>query len=476
MAGVNEFWTNFTWVAAADLVLKAVAIPAVLVTKKGPTSPVAWCLIILFMPLVGSLLFWIFGYSYLHRPLRRKRRHRTDFRVRFGSRGQDLTLEPQWRMLGHLGWELDDAPPTAGNGVRLFPQTEDAFQAVLKAVDAAEHHIHLEFYIFRADGTGKELLAHLTAKARQGVQVRLLYDSLGGLFLGRSTLSELRDAGGQVSPFLPLNLFRSRLRVNLRNHRKLVVVDGKVAILGGMNIGDEYMGLKECIGPWRDQMVRLEGPAVEAVQRTFVEDWDFTNHELLTGPKYFPEQLPIGSSIVQVLASGPDQDVNVVRELYFAAIASARQRVWMASPYFIPDPGLLDAIHLARHRGVNVRLLMPKYRDHFSSYYASRYYWDDLLAHGVEIYLFNHGMMHAKNMMVDGELGIVGSANLDQRSLHLNFELVSVLYDAGLTAELERSYLEDLERSTLVNASQFRKRPFGTRLAENAFRLFSPIL
>lgn len=473
---MTDFWTHFTWLALLDVAAVAVAIPAVLVTKKGATSPVAWCLVILFLPLLGSLLFWVFGYTYLHRPLHRKRKHRSHFHKHLPLDGQEQNVDASWRSLGRVGWELEEAKLTAGNAVTMYSDPQQAFTAMLDAFRSAQHHIHLEFYIIRGDQTGKRFIAELTEKAKQGVAVRLQYDSLGAFFFGNRAAKELIKAGGQVVPFLPLNLFRSRLRVNLRNHRKLIVVDGKVAFTGGMNIGDEYLGLNKSYGYWRDQMVRVEGPAVDELQSIFVEDWDFSTKQKLTGKAYFPAQPRNGTTVVQVLASGPDQEVNVIREVFFAAISSAQERVRIATPYFVPDVGLLDALHYACYRGVDVRLLMPKCCDHLSTWYASRYYWQDLLTRGVQIYVYTRGMMHSKFMTIDGQVGIVGSANLDQRSLHLNFEAGCVLFDPVQVEVLDSSFEDDLQHAELIDRDAFGKRSFVTRLAENACRLFSPIL
>ncbi|HQR09039.1 MAG TPA: cardiolipin synthase [Gemmatales bacterium] len=473
---MTDFWTHITWLALLDIVAVVIAIPAVLIIKKGATSPVAWCLIILFLPLLGSLLFWIFGYTYLHRPLRRKRKHRSRFRKHPPIDSKEQALDSCWKSLGRVAWELDEARPTSGNAVTLYSDTQEAFTAILDAMRAAQHHIHLEFYIIRDDQAGKEFVALLTEKARQGVKVRLQYDSLGAFFFGHRAVKQLIEAGGQVVPFLPLNLFRSRLRVNLRNHRKIIVVDGKVAFTGGMNIGDEYLGRSKTFGYWRDQMLRIEGPSVDGLQRIIVEDWDFSAKELLQGDDYFPSQPKPGNALVQVVASGPDQEVNVIREVFFAAITSAQERVWIATPYFVPDEGILDALHYARYKGVEVRLLMPEVCDHFTTWYASRYYWNDVLARGVEVYLYTKGMMHSKFMTIDGEIGIVSSANMDQRSLHLNFEAGCVLYDTNLAKSLEASFEEDMKNARLVDRESFAKRSFGERLAENFCRLFSPIL
>jgi len=473
---LTEFWTDISWLAVLHVVAIVVAIPAVLITKKGATSPIAWCLVILLVPLLGSLLFWVFGYTYLYRPLKRKRRHHRGFRGRLPTGPHGAIVSPEWKHIARIAWELDDSPPSQGNAVKLLPNTVKAFAAMLEAIRSAQHHIHLEFYIVRNDEAGKEFIALLTEKAKQGVQVRFLYDSMGGLYFGRRGIKDLLAAGGQVVPFLPLNLFRSRLRVNLRNHRKIVIVDGKVGFTGGMNLGDEYLGRSKKFGYWRDQMLRLEGPAMAGLQRIFVEDWDFTTKKLLKGADYFPPQTEAGNSVVQVIASGPDQEVNVSREVYMAAIASARERVYISTPYFIPDTGMLDAIRLARYRGAEVRLIMPTISDHFLSHYASRYYWQDILSRGVKLYLYTRGMMHAKYIAVDGQICIVGSANMDPRSLQLNFEAGCVLFDPALTKELEASFEEDMKHAKSMDLAAFNRRSFATKLAENGCRLFSPIL
>jgi cardiolipin synthase len=472
---VAEVLTNITFLAVLNVAAILVGIPAVLTTKKGAISSVAWCLVILFLPLLGSLFFWVFGYNYLHRPLRRLRRHRSAFRIKRAVKHRDEGLDPDHTALAKIAFELDDALPTAGNGVVLYHDTCSAYAAILEAVAAARHHIHLEFYIFRADTVGQELLDLLTRKAREGIEVRLLYDSLGAFFLGRGAVRKLKKAGGKVGPFLPLNLFTSRLRVNLRNHRKVVLVDGKVAFTGGMNIGDEYLG-RTSLGYWRDQMVRVEGPVVSDLQRVFIEDWDFTTGEDLKGASYYPVQNRVGNVLAQVVASGPDQEINVTREVFFAAISSAKERLWISTPYFIPDPGLQDALYWACFRGVDVRLLMPQKGDHYMTMVASRYYWTDLLQRGVKIYLYRKGMMHSKVMTVDGKVGVIGSANMDPRSMFLNFELSTLFFDTAVTGELDTTFETDLQEAVQLDLKTFAKRSYWQRFQENAFRLFSPIL
>ncbi len=476
-----DYWPHFTFLAVVEVILTVAVIAWVLAIKRESTSAVAWCLVVMLVPFLGATLFWFFGYNRVSRPLEKRRLHRLRFRQGQAAKtkaetGEAVAASETWNRMGELAAKVNAFPVSPGNAVTVYHDTQEAFDALLEAVRAARHHVHLEYFIFRNDATGRQLIEELAAKAREGVQVRLLYDAVGGHTLRRRTVRPLLAAGGKVDTFLPMNLLRFSVRINLRNHRKITVVDGRVGFTGGMNIGDEYLGKGPYFGYWRDTFVRLEGPAVADLQRVFVEDWHFTSGELPAGPNFFPDVAAAGDQLVQVVASGPDQDVNSTRQVYFAAILSARERIWIASPYFVPDGGLLDALRLARYRGVEVRLLTLLKPDHFLSFYASRYYWADMLETGVKVYQYAKGMMHSKVLLVDGQWGMVGSANLDNRSMRLNFEINCVLHEPALVADLEQAFRRDVKESVLVDARSFAARSSFARVAENACRLFSPTL
>jgi cardiolipin synthase len=479
-----QYVPHVSGLAVVHAILLCAVIPNILLRKREATVAVAWCLLVLFLPVLGAFFYWVFGSNQLHRRVRRKGSHRASFPLehpppsREATRGASEPNAPPLPVpeLAHLALAVHAFPVSHGNAVTLYHDTTKAFAALLEAIAAARHHVHVEFFILRSDDTGEALLKLLAEKARAGVEVRLLYDSVGALFLKSRTVRPLVEAGGRVRGFLPVNPVRSWVQVNLRNHRKVVVVDGQVGFTGGMNIGDEYLGRSKRFGYWRDTFLRLQGPAVAGLQRIFTEDWDFAAHEALTARAYFPELAAAGDSAVQVVESGPDQALNSVREIYFGAIVAARERLWVASPYFVPDSGLLDALRLARYRGVDVRLLCLMKPDHFLSFWASRYYWSDLLEVGGRVYQYAKGMMHSKIVLVDGRWAMVGSANMDNRSLRLNFEAGCMLHSPALVAELERQYLADLEDSVPVDPAAFAQRPFRVRLTENACRLFSPVL
>jgi cardiolipin synthase len=472
---VSEYWPHLTILTTLDLIAVLVFVPWVVLTKKDASAAVAWCLVVLTLPLFGALLFWAFGNNYLLHRMRHQRFARSLFRERHLA--PVVSEEPTDDTdLGRLAQKLKAFPLVGGNAVTLYHQTQQAFDDLLMAVESARDHVHLEYFILRADATGAQLLDLLTQKAKEGVEVRLLFDAMGSLHLPGRALRPLEQAGGRIAAFLPLNPLRSLVRVNLRNHRKITVVDGKVAFTGGMNIGDEYLGKSKRLGYWRDSFLRVEGPAAGHLQRIFCEDWEFAARETLASSRYFPRLEPAGPAEVQVAASGPDQEVNTIREIYFAAILSARKRLWIASPYVIPDSGIFDALRLASYRGVDVRILSLAHPDHYISYYAGRYFSAELMAAGVAMYQYRKGMMHAKVVLVDGRWALVGSANLDNRSLHLNFEVGCMLPDPGLVANLERAFEQDLNDAVPLDRAALARRTLVGRVLDNACRLLAPTL
>jgi len=470
------FWATIVWI---------------LMTKVESTSAVAWCLIVILVPYFGALFFVMFGYQHVDRPLRRKRKQLEQFRG--GGTGEPLEPVPALNgaapgspclhSLQRVADRVGAHPLTHGNHVDFYHHGPDAFTAMLEAIRSAQHHIHLEFFIVQPDELGRHVLEELTTKANAGVQVRLLYDAMGSHRMRRSLLVPLQEAGGETSVFLPLNPLRRRIQINMRNHRKLLIVDGVVGFTGGLNIGDEYVGKDPYFGYWRDTHLRLRGPGVADLQRVFCEDWDYAAGESLRdgahakiGASYFKTDPGDGPYPVQVIDSGPDRDLKSIREVYFAAILQARKRVWIASPYFVPDAGILDALRLAAYLGVDVRFLGQFQPDKWIPQYAAQYYWNQMLQVGVKVYQYSRGMLHSKVMMIDDDWASVGSANLDNRSLHLNFELNCLIYSEKAVAELAAAFESDLEYAIRLDPKVFARRPFANRLLENACRLMSPVL
>ncbi len=475
---VATFWQDIAgWLVLAGVLVTVGTLLAVMHLKREPMSAIAWSLTVLLMPFFGAFLFLIFGNQHIHRRVLQKRERSKAYKSFTGrADGASAGVPERWGALARLGAHADGFPVTSGNAVRIYSEGVEAFDAMIAAVERAEHHVHAQFFICRPDNAGRRFIDALRGCARRGVEVRFLLDSVGSYNRPSWLLRELTRDGGRVAAFLPII---NPLRVNLRNHRKILVVDGHIGFAGGLNIGDEYLGQHPDFGYWRDTHFRVEGGAVAGLQHTFLEDWYFTTNEALKGGVYFPphprEPAP-GTTLAQVVASGPDADFKAIRETYVAAILRARERVWIASPYFVPDAGFSDALVLAARSGVDVRFLGLFRPDKWLPFLAARYFWTDMLAAGVKVYQYTRGMMHSKFVLVDGEWASVGSANTDNRSLHLNFELNCQFFDPALTRELEAAYLKDLEWSVRIDPDVYASRPLTGRLAENACRLFSPVL
>ena len=447
------------------------------------------------LPLLGIIAFLLFGNQHISRPLKRKRRHKLRYQRPNNPPDYDTNsslLRPPDRQEGQLqgpegetiarglAYRMGGFHVTEGNQVDYYFEGRPAFEAMLQAVREAKHHVHLMFFIFQPDNLGKRFIDALAAKAKEGVEVRLLYDAMGSHRLHQRLLQTLRDAGGKTSVFLPISLLRRRLQINMRNHRKIMVVDGTIGFIGGLNIGDEYCGLNKYFGFWRDTHLRIRGPAVVDLQHIFVEDWSFASEENLPignekGP-YFTAQKVDGAYPLQIIDSGPDRDLKTIREVTFAAIVKARRRIWIASPYFVPDAGLLGALRLAAYNGLDVRLLGQHHPDKWAPQFAARYYWADVLRAGVQVYQYTKGMMHAKVMIIDDEFATVGTANFDNRSMFLNFEANCLLYSPQAVKTLEASFVKDFETAIKLESKNYAKRSLAVRLMENACRLMSPIL
>lgn len=466
-----------TW-ALVLLLFEVGMVVFVLYRKREPSAALGWSLAVLLLPVLGALLFLAVGLNEFPRRLRRKMAHREEFVPRAPGPSEGLAGTPEGHPLEpavRIAMALGEPPPRAGNAVELLPDGAEAFERMFAAIEAARHHIHIEMYIFRQDRLGARLLDLLMRKARAGVEVRLLLDYVGTLARWK-LIRKLRGAGGKGSVFLPLVPFGKRFAPNLRNHRKIVVCDGRIGFFGGLNVGEEYLGRRRKQA-WCDMHVGVRGPAVADLQRIFAEDWDFAEGERLEGPAYFPAPRAEGDEVVQILAGGPDRAINPIRQTLLWAITHAERRLWIASPYLVPDPAIRDALRTAALAGVEVRLLtqgLPP--DNWLAYLAGAFFYPDLIEAGVRIFEFTPGMMHAKMLLSDDRGVAIGSANLDYRSLHLNFELVGV-FTRGTTAEgVEQRFQGLCAQGTEVTLERLRERGTMHRLGTGIARLLAPLL
>lgn len=464
-----------------DLIVLGVIVLAV-VRRRGLTGTLAWIFAIIALPGLGVVGYLLLANPHVARTRRAKRAATRRVQAQRGPRsgtgsGTAATRTPAERSILRLGERLTGEAPADGNRVSLVSSNVQAAQRVREAIRGARRSIWAEYYMVKNDATGRAFLELLTARAREGLDVRLLYDAVGSWGIDGAALKALRAAGGRVEVFLPINPLRRRWAIHLRNHRKILVVDGDVAMTGGMNIGDEYSGarLRRREKPWRDTLLVVEGPAAAVFGDVFAEDWCFA-----TGTEDFvevPSPAPAGAStLVAVLPSGPDQEANANRLAYFAGITSAVERCWIASPYFIPDGPTNRALVTAALRGVDVRILLPAKNDVRLMGPAARSYYHALVRAGARIFEYQPAMLHSKLMIVDGRWALVGSANVDIRSFWLNFEISALVFDPAFTADVEAQYEKDVAQSREVTAVILEGRGFFAALGESLARLMSPLL
>jgi len=457
-------------------------VPRVLLTKKRwPASTVAWLMAIITLPVIGGLFFLVFGIDRMGPRVRRRRAvtatlSRGPSRVGDAQRQTLAGLSEMQQQLMRLAEQVGQTVATVGNRVQLFHHTPPAIAAIRQAIAQAERSIHLEYYIWQPDRIGTELRDLLIDKAKQGVAVRFLYDSVGSLRLTARFLQPMREVGIQVAAFLPGRSLAERWSINFRSHRKIVIVDGAMGFTGGMNIGDEYLGRSKHFGYWRDTHLRLEGPGVLQLQEVFSVDWQAATGEDLSSDELFPPPQDHGRIAAQVVAGGPDCEPSVFHSLMFAAITEARQQITLATSYFVPTPALCEALASAGLRGVHTRVLVSGPVTYWTTYHAGRSFYDELLAAGVEIYEYRRGQQHAKTLTIDRSWSLVGTPNFDPRSVFLNFEVGVVMYDPGTAEELEHHFEEDIKHAVRMDAVEWSRRSTWERLKENTCRMFVPVL
>ena len=473
--GLSLAWSAYIAILSIWIVLQ----------KRAPVSTMSWILSMALLPFGGFIVYYFFG------PQRLKKQRLKRLRSRVGVRGDaDMSLlhgapeetPPALQQMAALGKAACGLPVTNATSVTLLSGGAMAFESIFEAIRSARHHVHLEYYIFEPDNIGTALRDLLVQKAKEGVAVRLLVDALGSSRLGRRFMAPLLDAGAKVGRFHDSRIGR-RLRPvsNYRTHRKIVVCDGTIGFTGGVNITDEE-DLRTCADAYHDVHLRIEGSAVRWLQTTFLEDWVYATGESPHGadrsqPHFLPELFPsagAGDIPVQIVTSGPDSELEAIHRMHVAAINASCHRAWLTTPYFVPGEPALMALTSAALRGVDVRLLVPRRSDSLIVSAAARSYYAELIAAGVKVWEYKARMLHSKTLVVDDNCAMIGTANFDNRSFRLNFEVMAVVYGAVLARPLVVQFEIDLSGSTRVAAH--RPQTFLMRLFDATARLFSPLL
>lgn len=455
---------------------------------REASSSWAWLLTVLFLPIFGSLLFLIFGLNTCrsglfqwkdHKKIKSQKTVSTQLaQLRTGKFHLRTQAAKKSRDLIYMHLINNSAVLSEDNSVELFTDGKEKFIQLFKDIEESIDHIHLQYYIIKKDPLGKKLMEALVKKAKEGVKVRVLYDGFGSRGLTKQFFKELRAAGGEVAVFFPFIFLFINLRLNFRNHRKLVIIDGKTGYLGGFNVGNEYLGLDSKYGYWRDTHLSIQGTAVHAIQSRFILDWNQASHnnKITYQPNYFPDPISNSDVGIQIVSSGPDSNCEHIKNGYIKMISLAKKSVLIQTPYFIPDKSLMDALLIACFSGIDVRIMIPNKPDHMGVYWATFSFIGQLLMAGAKVYIYENGFIHAKTIVVDNEIASIGSANFDVRSFKLDFEVNAFLYDEGIAQRLTNAFLADVKVSRELTIKQYQKRPQIIRFKESIFRLFSPIL
>jgi len=460
-------------------------IPHLLLLKKRPAATLAWLWAIVFIPFLGAFAYFAIGTDRLKRRRLKRRRLFSSRAARPAEpdgatdRATALLVQPlprRDRQFLLLLSRINQLPVSSAESLRILRNSAEFYPALEQRIREAVHHVHIEFYVWQPDDTGAKFLQLLTDAARRGVIVRLLLDGVGSRSFPESSLANFTAAGGRFSWFQSLAPGRLRFFMNLRNHRKLQIFDGRIAFVGGMNIGREYEGFDTELGHWRDVQVEARGPIAAELQEVFADDWFFATDEKIAGPDYFPAAADGSRHPVHMIPGGPDRRNEPVSKSIASLLNEATERVWIATGYFVPDDVALAALELAACRGVDVRLLVSEKNDHPWLVKVGRSYYSQLLAAGVRIFEYSAGIHHAKIALADGRWAMVGSANLDYRSLRLNFELNLLFHSAEQNREIADILEHDFALCREIEPVAFAARPFRQRFLEAALRPLSPLL
>ncbi|MFB7142105.1 cardiolipin synthase [Gottfriedia sp. NPDC056225] len=460
----------------------------IFIEKRDVAATWAWLMILLFIPIVGFLL-----YLFLGRQLKQKNfyhlsnKERSYLQLAVTNQAnqihndqrfiQDELLSKHSQLI-MMNLKSANALLTTENEIQTFSDGYEKFNSLFEDIQNAEKEINIQYYIIQRDSLGKKLRDELTKKAEKGVKVRVLYDDIGSKKITPSFFKDLIKHGGEVKAFFPSFLRLINFRLNNRNHRKLCIIDGRVAYIGGFNVGDEYLGIDKKFGYWRDTHFRIKGDSVNQIQGRFILDWQQATkqHGHIIEEFTFNNVESIRNTPIQIVASGPNSETEHLKNMYVKLITSAKQSVYIQTPYFVPDASIMDACKIAALSGIDVRIMIPSKPDHPFVHWASLSYVGELLSYGAKILLYENGFLHAKTIVIDQEVASVGTTNIDTRSFKLNFEINAIVYSEKESSNLQNLFLSDCKYSSELTLEKYQARTIFIKIKEAISRLLSPIL
>lgn len=449
----------------------------ILLENRNPLKTIPWVIVLIFVPGIGLIFYYFFGRE--NRRLRIiSRRIFKKFRkqIQIENQPQDVSvIPPNYLPLAQLLNNSNYSAIFRGSEIEIYTNGQEKFDGLLKDINNARHHIHVQYYIFSDDKIGYIVRDALIKKAHEGVKIRILYDDVGSWDTKNRFFDEMKKEGIEVFPYLKVAFPNLTSKVNYRNHRKVVVIDGRIGYMGGMNIADRYVyGNK--LGVWRDTHFRITGPGIFGLQASFLMDWYAVTNLLVNGKAFYPRLEAHSDMKMQVVMSGPTTQWRTLMQAFIFCISNAKKRIYIQTPYFLPTEALNQALQMATLGGIDVRLMIPKRSDTRSAQMATYSYIDKMLKAGVRVYLYDQGFLHSKLLLIDDDLTCFGSSNFDFRSFEHNFEINAFVYQADFAAKMKSMFEHDISQCTEITYPQWRKRPFTKRLAESFMRLFAPLL
>lgn len=484
---IKEIWPQiYLFIYWGYVVIITATIVLIINDNKNPAKTMGWILVLVFLPVAGLILYLYFGQNYRKQKIF-SRKGIEDFRQLDKMRFDQLKLldspevkkfKPVFKKLHIIKLLLNNSKSivSRNNLIEVLNNGKEKFPALIEALKKANHHIHLEYYIFEYDNIGKQILSILEQKASEGVKVKIIIDHVGSWHFPSRKIKKLKKSGVHIKRFMRVTFPYFTGKVNYRNHRKIVVIDGKVGFVGGMNIADKYIFGTRRLGSWRDIHLKISGEAVHSLQTVFFTDWYFLTKELPSDEQYFPEINETNESIVQIVSSGPDSSWAGIMQTYFLSIATARKYIYITTPYLLPNSSILTALKTASLSGVDVKLIIPKKSDSRIVSYASLSFVGELIDAGIEVYFYKKGFIHSKTMIIDGILSSVGTANLDYRSISINFEVNALIYDEITAQKLRDTFNDDINDCELITKDIWSKKPIARKLQSSIARIFSPLL
>lgn len=483
----SDSWSTVFLILNIIYITTAVIIAiSVILDNRNPTKTIAWVVVLFVLPILGLIFYFLVGKNHRKEKIFSRKGLKDFERIRNLSDNQIIEIMEDGFIANekirtklpiiNLLVRNSKALLTTKNRVSILNNGKQTFNSIFSELRKAKNHIHLEFYIIEDDKIGNEIREILIVKAKEGLKIRLIFDDVGSWKLGHNYLRSLEEAGIEFYPFMPVRFPFLANRINYRNHRKIIVIDGRVGFVGGINIADRYIVGNEDIPFWRDTHIKIEGEAVNSLQVVFLIDWYFVSEKIINDRLYFPKSKIQNRQLVQITASGPDSDWSSIMQAYFSAISTAKEYIYISVPYFIPNESILTALKTVALSGIDARIIIPGNADSFLAYNGTMSYVEELLEAGIRVFGYKKGFAHSKLLMVDDVFASVGTANMDIRSFDDNFEVNALIYDEKLCNELKKFFLEDLSDCVEFDLDTHRRRSLIKKTIESFARVFSPLL